>query len=68
MNEMVFEVTQESDGGFLRGVPHGEHLHARRYVKEAVEAFYFDRTKPTSIRLHLMRGFVGQAILPAAAF
>jgi hypothetical protein len=62
MNEIVFEVTQEADGGFCaecltesiftQGDTWGE---LRANVKEAVEAFYFSGTKPARIRLHLVR-------------
>ena len=62
MNEIVFEITQESDGGycaecltesiFTQGDTWGE---LRDNVKEAVEAFYFDRPKPAAVRLHLVR-------------
>ncbi len=63
MNEIVFEVTQEADGGFVAEcltesiftqADHWEEL--RRNVKEAVAAFYFDHPQPPSaIRLHLVR-------------
>jgi hypothetical protein len=62
LNEIVFEVTQESDGGycaeclteaiFTEGDTWPE---LRANVKEAVEAFYFDRAKPQGVRLHLVR-------------
>ena len=62
MNEIVFEVTQESDGGysaecltesiFTQGDTWDE---LRANVREAVEAYYFDRSKPSSVRLHLVR-------------
>ena len=62
MNELVFEVTQEADGGFVAKclseniftqAHNWEEL--RQNVKKAVSAFYFDRPKPASIRLHLVR-------------
>jgi predicted RNase H-like HicB family nuclease len=59
VTELVFEVTQESDGGysaeclteniFTEGNS-WEELRAN--VKEAVTAFYFDRPGPDRIRLH----------------
>ena len=62
MSELVFEVTQEADGGycaecltesiFTQGNTWDE---LRGNVREAVAAFYFDRPKPASIRLHLIR-------------
>lgn len=61
MNELVFEVTQD-DGGFCAGCltesifTQGDSWdELRANVKEAVDAFYFDRPKPASIRLHLVR-------------
>jgi predicted RNase H-like HicB family nuclease len=60
--ELLFEVTQEADGGycaeclteniFTRGDT-WEELRAN--VKEAVAAFYFDREGPDTVRLHLVR-------------
>ena len=62
MNEIVFEVTQEADGGFCAECltesifTQGDSWDAlRANVKEAAEAFYFDGPKPTGIRLHLVR-------------
>ena len=62
MNEIVFEITQDANGGFsaecltesifTQGDTWDE---LRANVKEAVEAFYFDRSKPGRIRLHLVR-------------
>ena len=62
MNELVFEVTQESDGGFVAEAL-GESIitqadtweELRANVREAVQAFYFDRPAPTRLRLHLVR-------------
>jgi hypothetical protein len=62
MKELIFEVTQEEDGGFVAEclteniftqADNWEQL--RLYVKEAVEAFHFDRPMPDGIRLHLVR-------------
>ena len=62
MNEIVFEVTQEADGGFCaecltEGIfAQGDTWVAlRTNVKEAVTAYYFDLPKPQSVRLHLVR-------------
>ncbi len=62
MDEIVFEVVQESDGGycaeclteniFTQGDSWNE---LRQNVREAVTAFFFDRQVPASIRLHLVR-------------
>ena len=62
MNELVFEVTQDADGGFsaeclsesiFTQADTWDELRAN--VREAVEAFYFDGPKPGRIRLHLVR-------------
>jgi predicted RNase H-like HicB family nuclease len=62
MNELVFEVTQEADGGFVAEAL-GETIvtqadtwdELRDNVREAVAAFYFDRPAPARLRLHLVR-------------
>jgi predicted RNase H-like HicB family nuclease len=62
MSELVFEVTQESDGGYVAEAL-GENIvtqgdtweELRANVKEAVEAYYFDEPKPAYLRLHLRR-------------
>lgn len=62
MNELVFEITQEADGGFVAEAL-GESIitqadtweELRANVREAVKAFYFDRTAPKVLRLHLVR-------------
>jgi predicted RNase H-like HicB family nuclease len=62
INEIVFEVTQESDGGFtaeclteniFTQADTWEEL--RRNVREAVSSFFFDSEIPDSVRLHLVR-------------
>ena len=62
MNEIVFEITREADGGFCAECltesifTQGDSWdELRTNVKEAVEAFYFDHPKPAAIRLHLVR-------------
>ena len=63
MDEIVFEITQEADGGFVAEcLTEGIFTEAenweelRRNVREAVAAFYFDQARPPSaIRLHLVR-------------
>lgn len=62
VSEIIFEVTQEGDGGFCAEcltegiVTQGDTWPSlRTNVKEAVAAYYFDRPKPQSIRLHLVR-------------
>jgi hypothetical protein len=62
MNELVFEVTQEGDGGFVAEAL-GESIitqadswdELRSNVREAVTAFYFDHPAPAQVRLHLVR-------------
>ncbi len=62
MLELVFEVTQEADGGYTAEAL-GESIFTqantweelRVNVREAVEAFYFDSPPPASIRLRLVR-------------
>jgi len=60
--ELVFEVLQESDGGFV-AESLGESIvteadtweELRTNVREAVSAYFFDATPPSRIRLHLVR-------------
>jgi predicted RNase H-like HicB family nuclease len=62
MNEIVFQVTQEADGGyvaeclsediFTQGSTWDE---LRKNVREAVTGFFFDQPKPSAIRLHFVR-------------
>jgi hypothetical protein len=62
MNELVFEIVQEADGGFTAEAL-GESIFTqadsweelKANVREAVQAFYFDSIAPASIRLHLIR-------------
>ncbi|MBI2814732.1 MAG: 2-phospho-L-lactate guanylyltransferase [Opitutae bacterium] len=62
MKELVFDVTQEADGGYVAEAL-GESIiteadtweKLRANVREAVQAFYFDQPAPRSIRLHLVR-------------
>ena len=61
-NDLVFEVTQEADGGYVAEcltesiVTQGDTwADLRDNVKDAVEAYFFDAQKPQSIRLHLVR-------------
>ena len=60
--ELVFSVTQESDGGFTAEcLSHDIFTQAddweelRANVREAVAAFFFDQPGPAAIRLHLVR-------------
>ncbi|MDD2762737.1 MAG: hypothetical protein PHE83_02050 [Opitutaceae bacterium] len=62
MNELVFEVLQEADGGYVAEAL-GESIvteadtwdELRANVREAVTAFYFDRPAPDRLRLRLVR-------------
>jgi len=62
MDELVFEVTQEGDGGFVAEAL-GESIFTqadtweelRVHVREAVTAYYFGRPAPKRVRLHLVR-------------
>lgn len=64
MKELVFEVLQESDGGYVAEclgesiVTEGDTWEElRTNVQEAVKGFYFDQPAelPARIRLHLVR-------------
>jgi len=64
MRELIFEVTQEADGGFIAEcltdsiVTEADTWDQLRHnVKEVVRAFYFDQLDklPTTIRLHLVK-------------
>jgi hypothetical protein len=62
MNELVFEVMQEADGGYCAEcltesifTQADSWDELRRNVREAVNAFYFDGSAPGSVRLRLVR-------------
>jgi predicted RNase H-like HicB family nuclease len=61
-SELIFEVTQEADGGYCAECltesifTQGDSWEGlRAMVKDAVEAYFFDGPKPQSIRLRLVR-------------
>lgn len=62
MNELIFEVTQEADGGYVAEAL-GEAIHTqgdtwdelRANVQDAVSGYFFDRVKPARLRLRLIR-------------
>jgi hypothetical protein len=63
--ELVFEVTEEADGGYVAEcltesiVTQGDTWEElRAMVKDAVDAYYFDGPKPDWIRLHLVHNEV----------
>ncbi len=60
--ELIFEITQENDGGYVAECltenifTEGDSWEElRKNVREAVTAFYFDRKMPSIIRLHFVR-------------
>jgi hypothetical protein len=62
MNELVFEVIQEADGGYCAEcltesifTQADSWDELRRNVIEAVNAFYFDQSAPANVRLHFVR-------------
>ena len=62
MAEIVFEITQEADGGYCAECltenifTEGDDWESlRANVRDAVAAFYFDSEAPNSVRLHLVR-------------
>ena len=62
MDELIFEVTQEADGGYVAECltenifTQGDSWEElRSNVKEAVNAFFFDQSAPRRARLHLVR-------------
>ena len=62
MNELVFEVTRDADGGFVAEAL-GQSIFTEAdtwetlcaNVREAVKAFYFDRHAPTQLHLLMIR-------------
>lgn len=62
VDELVFEVTQEADGGLVAEclsepifTQAGSWSELREQVLDAVRAYFFDKTLPRHIRLHLVR-------------
>lgn len=60
--EIVFDVTQEADGGYAAEcLSHDIFTQGntweelRRNAQEAVAGYFFDQEKPVAIRLHLVR-------------
>jgi len=60
--ELIFEVSQESDGGYCAEcltenifTQANTWEELRKNVLDAVVGFYFDRPAPSRIRLHLVR-------------
>ena len=62
MGELVFEVTQEADGGFCAEcltesifTQGDDWEELRANALDAVDVYFFDMEKPERIRLHLVR-------------
>jgi predicted RNase H-like HicB family nuclease len=62
MSELIFEVIQEEDGGYVAECltesifTQGDTWTAlRENVRDAVAGFFFDKVTPHKIRLHLVR-------------
>jgi predicted RNase H-like HicB family nuclease len=62
MGELVFEATQEANGGYCAEcLTENTFTQAdtwdelRANVREATAAYFFDRQQPERIRLHLVR-------------
>ena len=62
MKEIVFEITQEADGGFAAEclteaifTQADTWQDLRKQVIDAVEGYFFDQLKPDMIRLHFVR-------------
>jgi predicted RNase H-like HicB family nuclease len=60
--EIVFSVTQEGDGGYVAEcLSHDIFTQGNTWeelrvnVREAVAAYFFDQSKPSAVRLHLVR-------------
>jgi hypothetical protein len=62
MNEIVFQIAQDADGGYTAEAI-GESIFTqadswkqlRANVLEAVQAYYFDSVPPAAVRLHFVR-------------
>jgi hypothetical protein len=62
MSELIFDVELDEDGRLL-AIGRGDSIFTdgadwddlKRNVTEVVEAFYFDKQKPSIVRLHLVR-------------
>ena len=62
MKEIIFEITQEGDGGFVAECltepifTQGDTWEElRNQVRDAVDGYFFDQSKPETIRLHFVR-------------
>lgn len=62
MDELIFEVTQEADGGFVAEcltepifAQADSWAELREQVRDAVRGYYFDGKAPQQVRLHMVR-------------
>ena len=62
MKEIIFEITQEADGGFVAEcltesifTQADTWQDLRKQVLDAVEGYFFDQPKPDVIHLHFVR-------------
>ncbi len=62
MDELIFEVIQEADGGYVAECltePIFSEAESwselREQVQDAVRAYFFDQSVPAQVRLHLVR-------------
>jgi len=62
MKELIFEITQEADGGFVAEcltesifTQANTWEELRKQVRDAVEGYFFDQSKPEVIHLHFIR-------------
>ena len=62
MSEIMFEITNQEDGGYTAecltepiSTQADSWDQLRDEVRDAVSAYFFDRPKPSRIRLHLVR-------------
>jgi len=61
-SELVFEVTEDINGGYIAGcltesivTPGDNWDELRANVKDAVQGYFYDGGMPDAIRLHLVR-------------
>jgi len=62
MDELIFDVEMDEDGRLV-ATGRGDSIFTdgadwddlKRNIEDVVEAFYFDRPKPSVVRLHMIR-------------
>jgi hypothetical protein len=62
MHELIFDVESDEDGRLV-AVGRGDSIFTdgadwddlKRNIHEVVQAFYFDKPKPSVVRLHMVR-------------